>query len=104
VLSSLQLWQHLPLEAASKKLGIGVTQLKSRCRMMGIKKWPYRKLHSSQTLISALRQMVASQPAASGCEPLQVRLLSPGRLPCGPALGASRIHEEPGAHSFCLLP
>ncbi len=36
--------QHLPIDAAAEKLGVGTTSLKVRCREVGIKKWPFRDL------------------------------------------------------------
>mmetsp|Transcript_13731 Transcript_13731/g.22962 ORF Transcript_13731/g.22962 Transcript_13731/m.22962 type:complete len:228 (+) Transcript_13731:145-828(+) len=38
---SLQPYFSTSLASAAKQLGIGVTTLKSRCRLLGIKKWPY---------------------------------------------------------------
>ncbi|KAI3700161.1 hypothetical protein L2E82_44780 [Cichorium intybus] len=40
-----------PIEKAAKELNIGTTQLKKRCRELGINHWPQRQLTSLQTLI-----------------------------------------------------
>lgn len=37
-------FQHLPIETAADKLGVGTTSLKIRCREVGIKKWPFRDI------------------------------------------------------------
>eukprot|EP00276_Gloeochaete_wittrockiana_P012935 CAMPEP_0184371758 /NCGR_PEP_ID=MMETSP1089-20130417/163577_1 /TAXON_ID=38269 ORGANISM="Gloeochaete wittrockiana, Strain SAG46.84" /NCGR_SAMPLE_ID=MMETSP1089 /ASSEMBLY_ACC=CAM_ASM_000445 /LENGTH=240 /DNA_ID=CAMNT_0026714547 /DNA_START=1152 /DNA_END=1874 /DNA_ORIENTATION=+ len=41
---SLQPYFTTSLASAAKQLGIGVTTLKSRCRLLGIKKWPYAQM------------------------------------------------------------
>lgn len=41
---------HLPIEAASQKLCTSTTQLKKRCRALGIARWPYRKMQSLESL------------------------------------------------------
>jgi len=38
----------LPLHEAAVKLGISATAMKSACRKLGIKKWPYRTVQSSK--------------------------------------------------------
>jgi len=37
---------HLPINDASKELGICTTLLKKICRRNGIARWPYRKIRS----------------------------------------------------------
>jgi hypothetical protein len=39
----------LPLHKAAMKLGISATAMKSACRKLGIKKWPYRSLNVTTT-------------------------------------------------------
>lgn len=42
---------YLPITQAAKELNVGLTLLKKRCRELGIRRWPHRKLMSLQTLI-----------------------------------------------------
>lgn len=42
---------YMPITQAAKELNIGLTLLKKRCRELGIRRWPHRKLTSLQTLI-----------------------------------------------------
>ena len=35
---------HLPIEAAARELGVCSSALKRRCRRLGIKRWPFRKV------------------------------------------------------------
>lgn len=42
---------YMAVDQAAKKLGVGLSSLKRRCRAMGIKRWPCRKLNSLQELI-----------------------------------------------------
>jgi hypothetical protein len=44
--STLSQMYSLPLHEAAGKLGISATALKSACRKLNIKKWPYRTVHS----------------------------------------------------------
>ena len=44
--STLASMYHLPLREAAAALGISATALKSACRKLHIKKWPYRTVHS----------------------------------------------------------
>ena len=37
---------HLSLSDASARLGVSETYLKTRCRLLGISRWPYRKVPS----------------------------------------------------------
>ena len=48
---------HLPIAEASQKIGICVTVLKKICRQYGIIRWPYRKLHSIDKNMAALKEM-----------------------------------------------
>eukprot|EP00741_Cyanophora_paradoxa_P025678 tig00000388_g24781.t2 len=41
---------HLPINEASKRLGICVTLLKKLCRRHGLSRWPYRKLKSLERI------------------------------------------------------
>ncbi|XVF54318.1 hypothetical protein PTKIN_Ptkin05aG0171500 [Pterospermum kingtungense] len=42
---------YMPITQAAKELNVGLTLLKKRCRELGIRRWPHRKLLSIQTLI-----------------------------------------------------
>ena len=42
---------YMAVDQAAKKLGVGLSSLKRRCRAMGIKRWPCRKLNCLQELI-----------------------------------------------------
>lgn len=41
---------------AAQALGVGRTLLKKICRAAGIKRWPYRKLSSLQSLVEKVRR------------------------------------------------
>jgi hypothetical protein len=43
---------YMPICQAAKELNVGLTLLKKRCRELGIRRWPHRKLISLQTLIN----------------------------------------------------
>lgn len=47
---------HLPISEAAKRLGVGATVLKKRCRRLGIPRWPYRKLKSLDNVCSNLEK------------------------------------------------
>ncbi len=55
----------LPLHEAATNLGISATAMKSACRKLGIKKWPYRTVQSTKT--AAARRAFASGSSASAC-------------------------------------
>lgn len=46
---------YVPITRAAKELNIGLTLLKKRCRDLGIRRWPHRKLMSLQTLIKNVK-------------------------------------------------
>ncbi|KAF7850547.1 hypothetical protein BT93_L5298 [Corymbia citriodora subsp. variegata] len=48
---------YMPITQAAKELDIGLTLLKKRCRELGIRRWPHRKLMSLQTLIKNVQGM-----------------------------------------------
>ncbi|XP_047331958.1 protein RKD2-like [Impatiens glandulifera] len=48
---------YMPITQASKELNVGLTLLKKRCRELGIRRWPHRKLMSLQTLIKNVQEM-----------------------------------------------
>eukprot|EP00873_Tetraselmis_striata_P007903 jgi/Tetstr1/428167/TSEL_018218.t1 len=47
----------MPIQEASKLLGIGVTVLKRKCRQYNIPRWPYRKLKSLQNLYQSMSNL-----------------------------------------------
>ncbi|KAI3723892.1 hypothetical protein L2E82_35654 [Cichorium intybus] len=53
-LSKEEIAQHFnkPLMQTARELNVGSTQLKQRCRKLGIKSWPQRQIKSLQTLIN----------------------------------------------------
>ncbi|KAL5746811.1 hypothetical protein ACOSP7_023786 [Xanthoceras sorbifolium] len=48
---------YLPITQAAKALNVGLTLLKKRCRELGIRRWPHRKLMSLQTLIKNVQEL-----------------------------------------------
>ncbi|VFR01223.1 unnamed protein product [Cuscuta campestris] len=48
---------YMPITRAAKELNVGLTLLKKRCRELGIRRWPHRKLISLQTLITNLQEL-----------------------------------------------
>ncbi|KAK4362232.1 hypothetical protein RND71_017473 [Anisodus tanguticus] len=48
---------YMPITQAAKELNIGLTLLKKRCRDLGIRWWPHRKLMSLQTLIKNIKEL-----------------------------------------------
>ncbi|XP_051136507.1 protein RKD2-like [Andrographis paniculata] len=48
---------YMPITKAACELNVGLTLLKKRCRELGIKRWPHRKLMSIQTLIKNVQEL-----------------------------------------------
>ncbi|XP_031264011.1 protein RKD1-like [Pistacia vera] len=48
---------YMPITRAAKELNVGLTLLKKRCRELGIRRWPHRKLMSLQTLINNVQEL-----------------------------------------------
>ncbi|XP_065860924.1 protein RKD1-like [Euphorbia lathyris] len=48
---------YMPITQAARELNVGLTLLKKRCRELGIKRWPHRKLKSLDTLIKNVQEM-----------------------------------------------
>ncbi|BFG32781.1 hypothetical protein CerSpe_190550 [Prunus speciosa] len=48
---------YMPITQAAKELNVGLTLLKKRCRELGIRRWPHRKLASLQTLIRNIQEL-----------------------------------------------
>ncbi|KAK1373380.1 RWP-RK domain-containing protein [Heracleum sosnowskyi] len=56
---------YMPITQAAKELNVGLTLLKKRCRDLGIRRWPHRKLMSLQTLIRNLQELGKQQGEAA---------------------------------------
>ncbi|RDX72001.1 Protein RKD1, partial [Mucuna pruriens] len=48
---------YMPITQAARELNVGLTLLKKRCRELGIRRWPHRKLMSLQTLINNVQEI-----------------------------------------------
>ncbi|KAJ8773002.1 hypothetical protein K2173_028179 [Erythroxylum novogranatense] len=48
---------YMPITQAARELNVGLTLLKKRCRHLGIRRWPHRKLMSLQTLIKNVQEL-----------------------------------------------
>jgi hypothetical protein len=53
---------HLPIAKAAPTLGLCVTVLKQRCRIVGIPRWPFRKVHSIEKLVASVEQVPSQLP------------------------------------------
>ncbi|EGZ20515.1 hypothetical protein PHYSODRAFT_285441 [Phytophthora sojae] len=101
---------HLPLKVAAEKFGVRATAFKKRCRAIGIRHWPYRKVRSLKRSLQELEQCQQQAQDGSG-PPLSdkqlrqfagyqsqlKRLLSPetyGIDPFGQALPAHFFHAD----------
>lgn len=58
---------HLPLKVAAEKFGVRATAFKKRCRAIGIRHWPYRKVRSLKRSLQELEQ--CQQQARDGSGP-----------------------------------
>ncbi|KAL1541623.1 protein NLP1-like [Salvia divinorum] len=47
---------YMPITQAARELNVGLTLLKKKCRELGIRRWPHRKLMSLQTLIKNVQE------------------------------------------------
>ncbi|XP_074349900.1 uncharacterized protein LOC141689496 [Apium graveolens] len=56
---------YMPITQAAKELNVGLTLLKKRCRDLGIRRWPHRKLMSLQTLIRNVQELGKQQGEAA---------------------------------------
>lgn len=52
---SIAKYFYMPIAEAARELKVGLTFLKKRCRELGIRRWPHRKLMSLQALINNLK-------------------------------------------------
>ncbi|XP_027916083.1 protein RKD1-like [Vigna unguiculata] len=52
---------YMPITQAARELNVGLTLLKKRCRELGIRRWPHRKLMSLQTLINNVQELLKEE-------------------------------------------
>ncbi|XP_038880310.1 protein RKD1-like [Benincasa hispida] len=57
---------YMPITQAAKELNVGLTLLKKRCRELGIRRWPHRKLMSLQTLIKNVKEIQKGEEDGNG--------------------------------------
>ncbi|KAK8604520.1 hypothetical protein V6N13_099460 [Hibiscus sabdariffa] len=48
---------YMPITRAARELNVGLTLLKKRCRELGIRRWPHRKLMSLRALINNIEEI-----------------------------------------------
>ncbi|KAK1431607.1 hypothetical protein QVD17_08082 [Tagetes erecta] len=48
---------EMPITMAARKMNVGLTMLKKRCRELNIKRWPHRKLKSIKSLMQNVKEM-----------------------------------------------
>uniref|UniRef100_K3WX46 RWP-RK domain-containing protein n=1 Tax=Globisporangium ultimum (strain ATCC 200006 / CBS 805.95 / DAOM BR144) TaxID=431595 RepID=K3WX46_GLOUD len=85
---------HLPLKVAAEKFGVRATAFKKRCRAIGIRHWPYRKVRSVKRSLLELAKF-KEEGALSDKQNIQLagfekeldRLLSPETYGIDPASG-----------------
>ncbi|KAL3669272.1 hypothetical protein V7S43_005653 [Phytophthora oleae] len=53
---------HLPLKVAAEKFGVRATAFKKRCRAIGIRHWPYRKVRSLKRSLQELNRCKEQGP------------------------------------------
>ncbi|CEG43443.1 RWP-RK domain [Plasmopara halstedii] len=53
---AFSLYFHLPLKVAAEKFGVRATAFKKRCRAIGIRHWPYRKVRSLKRSLQELHR------------------------------------------------
>ncbi|CAJ1944088.1 unnamed protein product [Sphenostylis stenocarpa] len=56
---------YMPITQAARELNVGLTLLKKRCRELGIRRWPHRKLMSLQTLINNIQELLKEEGPGS---------------------------------------
>ncbi|POM80697.1 Hypothetical protein PHPALM_1435 [Phytophthora palmivora] len=53
---------HLPLKVAAERIGVRATAFKKRCRAIGIRHWPYRKVRSLKRSLQELNRCKEQAP------------------------------------------
>eukprot|EP00897_Mesotaenium_endlicherianum_P007043 jgi/Mesen1/6367/ME000328S05640 len=61
----------MPITAAAKRLGVGLTVLKKRCRELEFERWPHRMLMSLDSLIANIQDL-AKGPDGTSSEPVLI--------------------------------
>lgn len=69
-LEELSQYFPMPINAACRALGVGLTVLKKRCREFGVPRWPHRKWKSLGNLIETIQEL-AKNPEGDTSEPVQ---------------------------------
>ena len=96
-----------PVEEAARSLGIGETMFKRHCRMLGVDRWPHRKVESVDKLIKAtkeLRDGCSGDPHLQRSYGEQLEQLEECR--CAAALGGLQLqggalHQRRGGGLLC---
>lgn len=90
---------HLPLKVAAEKFGVRATAFKKRCRAIGIRHWPYRKVRSVKRSLLELAKCKEEgalndkqNTQLSGFEKELDRLLSPETYGIDPTSGRLLTH------------
>lgn len=60
----IPLYFRMPIEEASRILGISSSCIKKYCRRNGISRWPYRKIRSFENKIESLKKCLQKKPNA----------------------------------------
>ncbi|KAL0440698.1 UNVERIFIED_CONTAM: protein RKD2 [Sesamum radiatum] len=63
---------YMPITQAARELNVGLTLLKKRCRELGIRRWPHRKLMSLQTLIMNVQELGKEEGEGKLKESIQI--------------------------------
>ncbi|XVF53381.1 hypothetical protein PTKIN_Ptkin05aG0094900 [Pterospermum kingtungense] len=56
-LDEIQKYFDFPISKAAKKMKVGLTVLKKRCRELNIMRWPHRKIKSLKSLINNVKEL-----------------------------------------------
>ncbi|XP_017219250.1 uncharacterized protein LOC108196464 [Daucus carota subsp. sativus] len=62
---------YMPITQAAMEMNVGLTYLKRRCRDLGIRRWPHRKLMSLQSLINNVQEIGNREGDAANNEKLK---------------------------------
>jgi len=85
----------MPMATAAKNFGVCTTFFKKVCRLHGIKRWPYRKLHSLQKKMVHLQQSESDNVFSNKMNGLHQHIEQEFRL-MQPQRGADRqVQSEP---------
>ncbi|MCO5563150.1 hypothetical protein L7F22_016787 [Adiantum nelumboides] len=71
-LHELSQYFSMPINQAAKKLNVGLTVLKKRCREFKIPRWPHRKMKSINCLIDNIKDLAEEQGVNSSPRVLKV--------------------------------